>query len=404
MAGVNPLSNFAVEYAVAPALRQSVHRERSRKMANKHTMTPDEPGARSISRRAMIGAAALTVPAVAVMTTVPAFAASGSRSVSIAAVPVLEPQSSTASTADARSAADPSQLAWRVTVTVRDPSGQPLSGQYVELTAPQAISFDEPMGYTGGEGTFVTSAWTPVEFDGTLLVTATSSGAGGTVTASSALSVQPSSVRVTFSSAIGDSRERPAVWAGGSATVTAAVLNASGAMLPGKTVWFHTSGGWCGESGGSGGARGWFATTFHAWDTVNTTATVTAECGSATGSGTLAVVDRRVSLSLSQTTVRVGESVQVTLTATDNSGVPLPAGSSVGLSTPSTKPGAEDVSKQTQSSWVSKNSARGVTDSAGRCVWTLRARTAGVSQRVVGIARTGNGELVTVSAVLTIVS
>lgn len=167
-----------------------------------------------LSRRSLIGASALAVPAVLAVTTTPAFAVSAD-SLSIVVSPTTV-------------AAGESAV---VTATVKSSAGVAAAGRAVSLTssASSVLSFSPASGTTQSDGTFRSTVTASASASAqTVTITAVE----GTVSASAALRME----RYTVSASVTPSTS----YHGESATVVAAVADSSGAAAPGRTVSWST--------------------------------------------------------------------------------------------------------------------------------------------------------------------
>lgn len=178
------------------------------------------PEHRIPSRRAVVGAAALTVPAVVLAVTSPAHAGSDPGSVTL-----------TFSSTLVRSGE-----AMNVTIVRKDASGQPLAGQSVTLSGTSgAWQFAARSGTTDATGTFRTQAIATGRADATATATATATGSGGTASASQT---------VTFAGRVLSVSVSPTgVAPGGKATVTVKVTDNAGKNWAGQSVSASASGG-----------------------------------------------------------------------------------------------------------------------------------------------------------------
>lgn len=176
------------------------------------------PEHRIPSRRAVVGAAALTVPAVVLAVTSPAHAGSDPGSVTM-----------TFSSTLVRSGE-----AVNVTIVRKDASGQPLAGQSVTLSGTSgAWQFAARSGTTDATGTFRTQAIATGRADAT--ATATATGSGGTASASQTVTF----ARRVLSVSVSPTSVAP----GGKATVTVKVTDNAGKNWAGQSVSASASGG-----------------------------------------------------------------------------------------------------------------------------------------------------------------
>lgn len=172
------------------------------------------------SRRAVVGAAALTVPAVVLAVTSPAHAGSDPGSVTL-----------TFSSTLVRSGE-----AVNVTIVRKDALGQPLAGQSVTLSGTSgAWQFAARSGTTDANGVFRTQAIATGHADATATATVTATGSGGTATASTTVTF----ARRVLSVSVSPTSVAP----GGKATVTVKVTDNAGKSWAGQSVSASASGG-----------------------------------------------------------------------------------------------------------------------------------------------------------------
>lgn len=294
-------------------------------MAGQDTKVLTVQGGAPVSRRTMIGATALVVPAVALAVSTPAFAASGARSMRMEVVPdphrssgssqaatvaqyrsTSAAQVSQATVADSVSSAQPG-YDWKVRVKVIDADNfSGLLGQVVQLTGPSEVSFAQSGGVTDAFGMFETVATVTAGPATSPLVVATSPSASGTVTISKALVPDPASVDVVLSTNNAEAGQTEVV-------VTARVLSVFGAPVgAGVAVALSSSGPLSTSIAGVTNDSGEFVTTFTApYD--EGVSTITAKCGEFTASASFATYFGPLTLQLSSTSILPGQSVDVTV-------------------------------------------------------------------------------------------
>lgn len=166
------------------------------------------------SRRTVLSATAIAVPAFVAVSTTPAFATSAdSVLISLSPATVAAGETTTA------------------IVTVHDGSGVAKAGRSVSLTSSSSsLTFSPAVGVTQSDGTFRST----VTVSGSASTgTSTVSAAVGGVTATAALTVKSFSLSVSVSPTKLDR--------GGSGTVVATVTDSGGAAAPGRTVAWTTS-------------------------------------------------------------------------------------------------------------------------------------------------------------------
>nr|WP_154921826.1 Ig-like domain-containing protein [Microbacterium testaceum] len=330
------------------------------------------------SRRAVVGAAAFAVPAIAMVATSPAFAQTGQRQISMTATPV---PGSAASSTDGGSGDQVSGAAagyeFNVVVTVTDAgTGAALAGQSVALSGPSGVSFGQANGTTSGSGQYSTVASISASGGGSATIAAASPGTGGTVSTSTSLIYRARSVVVSVSPST--------VAPGGTATVTARVLSGSGTGLVGEPVTFSGAGVSFAQASGTTNSSGEYATTITSTGASGTSSTITASSagagGAASGSASLSVLGRQISVTLSPDDVRTdGGTSTVIVTVTNGAGAAL-SGQAVSLSA---------------ASGVSLAATSGITNSAG--VFTTQATVTATAAGSTTISASSSGSGGTIS-------
>ncbi|WP_144783401.1 Ig-like domain-containing protein [Microbacterium sp. BH-3-3-3] len=187
-------------------------------------LTSDRGDARRVpSRRAVLGAAAFTVPAIALVVATPAHAMSDPGSVTLTVSRTLV------------------QSGEQVDITVvrTDALGQPLAGQAVTLSGSQDPTgqWELPygVGYTDSNGVYRAQGVPSGVPDATVTLTATVAGSGGTVSASRAVTLTHAVLSVSVSPTT--------VATGGAATVTVRLTDNAGRGMYGFSVSVSASDG-----------------------------------------------------------------------------------------------------------------------------------------------------------------